>query len=142
MQDRLRVRSTPALRHKIGRSGAGLEVGSVRATTRQGGTLTESDEISPGLRERLSTAGEEALAEITQALLENPLFNQVLATTLGAGEKAPSAQRPAISALNLPSASDVERLERRMRSFSNRLEEVEDRLDDVASEQRAATRST
>ena len=102
--------------------------------------MTESDEISPGLRERLSTAGEEALAEITQALLENPLFNQVLATTLGAGEKALSAQRSAMSALNIPSASDVERLERRMRSFSNRLEEVEDRLDDVASEQRAAAR--
>src|SRR5688500_4086379 len=98
MQDRLRaVRPTPALGHKIGRRAAGLEVGSVRATTPQGGMLTESDEISPGLRERLSTAGEEALAEITQALLENPLFNQVLATTLGAGEKALSAQRSAMS---------------------------------------------
>lgn len=103
--------------------------------------MTESEQISPGLRERLSTAGEEALAEITQALLENPLFNQVLATTLGTGEKVLSAQRSAMSALNLPSASDVERLERRMRSFSNRLEEVEDRLDEIASEQRAAARS-
>ena len=100
--------------------------------------MTERDEIPPGLRDRLATAGEEALSEITQALLENPLFNQVLATTLGAGEKAMSAQRSAMSALNIPSASDVERLERRMRSFSNRLEEVEDRLDDLASERRAA----
>jgi uncharacterized membrane protein YjjP (DUF1212 family) len=108
---------------------------------REGANLTESEQISPGLRERLSTAGEEALAEITQALLENPLFNQVLATTLGTGEKVLSAQRSAMSALNLPSASDVERLERRMRSFSNRLEEVEDRLDEIASEQRAAARS-
>jgi hypothetical protein len=108
---------------------------------RQGANLTEPEEISPGLRERLSTAGEEALGEITQALLENPLFNQVLATTLGAGEKALSAQRTAMSALNIPSASDVERLERRLRSFSNRLEEVEDRLDEVSSELSAQRRS-
>ena len=114
----------------------------MRVTMSKGAELTESDQISPGLRERLSTAGEEALAEITQALLENPLFNQVLATTLGTGEKVLSAQRSAMGVLNIPSASDVERLERRMRSFSNRLEEVEDRLDDVASEQRAASRST
>jgi hypothetical protein len=103
--------------------------------------MTERDEITPGLRERLSTAGEEALGEITQALLENPLFNQVLATTLGAGEKAMSAQRSAMSALNIPSASDVERLERRLRSFSNRLEEVEDRLDEVAAERAAQSRA-
>jgi hypothetical protein len=107
----------------------------------KGAELTEREEISPGLRERLATAGEEALGEITQALLENPLFNQVLARTLGAGEKAMSAQRSAMSALNIPSASDVERLERRMRSFSNRLEEVEDQLDEVSSQQRAAARS-
>ena len=104
--------------------------------------MTESEPISPGLRERLSSAVEEEMVEITQALLENPLFNQVLAKTLGAGEKALSAQRSAMGALNIPSASDVERLERRMRSFSNRLEEVEDRLDDLASERRAARSSS
>jgi hypothetical protein len=101
--------------------------------------VTESDEIPPGLRARLSTAGEEALGEVTQALLENPLFNQVLATTLGAGERALAAQRSALGALNIPSASDVERLERRLRSLSNRLEAVEDRLDDIAADA-AATR--
>ena len=37
-------------------------------------------------------------------------------------------------ALNLPSAGDVERLERRLRSFSQRLEEVEDQLDRVSRE--------
>lgn len=100
--------------------------------------MTETDETDHGLRERLSTAGEEALGEVTQALLENPLFNQVLATTLGAGERALSAQRSALGALNIPSASDLERLERRLRSLSNRLEEVEDRLDDMAAELSAA----
>jgi hypothetical protein len=103
--------------------------------------VTESDEIPPGLRARLSTAGEEALGEVTQALLENPLFNQVLATTLGAGERALAAQRSALSALNIPSGSDVERLERRLRSLSNRLEAVEDRLDDIAADTAAARKA-
>ncbi len=34
-----------------------------------------------------------------------------------------------MAALNLPAAGDVERLERRIRSFSQRLEDVEDQLD-------------
>ena len=37
-----------------------------------------------------------------------------------------------MSALNLPSAGDVERLERRLRSFSQRLEEVEEQIDQVS----------
>jgi hypothetical protein len=91
-------------------------------------------------RERLSTAGEEALGEIAQALLDNPLFNQALATALGAGERALAAQRSAMSALSIPSASDVERLERRLRSVSNRLEVMEDRLDEIEDAAAAANR--
>ena len=102
--------------------------------------MAELDEAAQGLRDRLSTAGEEALGEVTQALLENPLFNQVLATTLGAGERALSAQRSAMSALNIPSASDIERLERRLRSLSGRLEEVEDRLDEISEDLAASKR--
>jgi chromosome segregation ATPase len=103
--------------------------------------LSQSDEPDQGLRDRLSSAGEEALGEMTQALLENPLFNQVLATTLGAGERALAAQRSAMSAMNIPAASDLERIERRLRSLSGRLEEVEDRLDDMADELAALRRS-
>jgi tetrahydromethanopterin S-methyltransferase subunit G len=43
-----------------------------------------------------------------------------------------------MSALNIPSADDFERLERRLRSVSNRLEELEDRLDEMADEVVAA----
>jgi chromosome segregation ATPase len=39
------------------------------------------------------------------------------------------AQEVALSALNLPSASDLERLTRRLRSVSQRLEAIEDVLD-------------
>jgi hypothetical protein len=93
--------------------------------------LTEDELRDQGFRERLSTAGEDALGEITQALLDNPLFNQALATALGAGERALAVQRSAMSALSIPSASDVERLERRLRSVSHRLEAMEDRLDEI-----------
>jgi chromosome segregation ATPase len=85
-----------------------------------------------GFRDRVSERGEEALGDLAQALLENPVLNQALATALGAGEKAVSAQRSAMGALNLPAASDVERLERRVRSVSERVEAIEDRLDDLA----------
>ena len=87
-----------------------------------------------GLVERISEMSEEAFGELTQSLLENEVFNQALTTALGAGERAVAAQRSALSALNLPSAADLERLERRLRSLSERLEGLEDRLDQVAAE--------
>jgi hypothetical protein len=50
---------------------------------------------------------------------------------LGAGERAVQAQRTAMSAVGVPAAADLERLERRLRSLSGRLEEIEDSLDDL-----------
>ena len=67
--------------------------------------MEELDDKS-GLRAR----GEEAVGELAQALLENPLFNTALSRALGAGEAAASAQRSAMGALNVASGSDVERL--------------------------------
>jgi TolA-binding protein len=87
-----------------------------------------------GLRGRVSARGEEAIGDLAQVLLENPVLNQALATALGAGERAVQAQRSAMGALNLPAASDVERLERRVRSVSERMEAIEDRIDDMARE--------
>ena len=87
-----------------------------------------------GIRDRLSSAGEDAFGELAHNLLENPLFNQALATALGAGERALQAQRSALTALNIPSSGDLERIERRLRSVSDRIEELEDRLDDVGME--------
>jgi chromosome segregation ATPase len=48
-----------------------------------------------------------------------------------AREKAVQAQNVAMGALNLPSAADIERLTRRLRSVSQRLEAIEDSLDRV-----------
>jgi TolA-binding protein len=82
------------------------------------------------IRER----GEEAVGELAQALLENPVFSSALSRALGAGERAASAQRAAIGALNVASGSDVERLEQRLRSLSGRLEELEDRIDELSDQ--------
>lgn len=80
------------------------------------------------------------MGELAQALIENPLFNSALSRALGAGERAASAQRSAMGALNVASGGDVERLEQRLRSLSGRLEALEDRLDDLADEVRAMAR--
>ncbi len=80
-----------------------------------------------GLRAR----SEQAIGEFAQALLDSQVLENALAAAFGAREKAVEAQHAAMSALNLPSAGDVERLERRLRSFSQRLEEVEDQIDRV-----------
>jgi uncharacterized protein Yka (UPF0111/DUF47 family) len=91
-----------------------------------------SAEDDKGFRDKIASGGEDAIGNIAQALLENPVFNSALATALGAGEKAVQAQRSAMGALNLPAASDLERLERRVRSISERVEALEDRIDDIA----------
>jgi hypothetical protein len=84
-------------------------------------------EPSEGFRAR----GEQAIGDLAQALLENPIFKETLSAAFGAREHALDAQRAAMGALNLPSATEVERLERRLRSLSERLETVEDQLDQM-----------
>lgn len=96
-----------------------------------------SDETT-GIRAR----GEEAIGELAQALLENPLFSQALGRALGAGEKAAQAQKSALSALDVASAGDVERLTRRIRSLADRVEELEDTVDDLQRELDGVKRST
>jgi hypothetical protein len=82
-----------------------------------------------GLRERLTRSGEEALGRLAQDLLENPIINGAIARAFGAREKAAQAQEVAFGAFNIPSASDIERLTRRVRSVSQRLEGIEDGVD-------------
>jgi chromosome segregation ATPase len=83
-----------------------------------------------GLRAR----SEQAIGELAQALLDSNVLENAVAAAFGAREKALEAQQAAMAALNLPSAGDVERLERRLRSLSQRLDEVEDEIDRVGRE--------
>src|SRR4051812_49336568 len=82
-----------------------------------------------GLRARLAKSSEDALGKLAQDLLENPLVNGAIARAFEAREKAVQAQEVAMGALNIPSAADVERLTRRLRSVSQRLEGIEDGVD-------------
>jgi chromosome segregation ATPase len=88
----------------------------------------EHDESS-GLRERLKSSGEEALGRLAQDLLENPLVTGAISRAFEAREKVSAAQEVTFGALNLPSAADLERLTRRVRSLSQRLEGIEDGVD-------------
>lgn len=82
-----------------------------------------------GFKERLSRQGEETLGRIAEELVANPVVNAALSRAFEAREKAAQAQEAAMGALNIPSAADVERLTRRLRSVSQRLEGIEDALD-------------
>ena len=88
-----------------------------------------ADEPQPGsLRDRVSARGEEALGRIAQDLLENPWVNSALTAAFEARGRAAQAQEVAMEFLNLPSAAHMERLTRRVRSVSQRLEAIEDSL--------------
>jgi hypothetical protein len=83
-------------------------------------------ESTKGLRERLAGGTEDRLGKAITELFDNPLLNGALGRASDAREKAAQAQELAMGALNLPSAADVERLTRRLRSISQRLEGIED----------------
>ena len=92
------------------------------------------------LVDRLSRQGEEALGRIAEELVSNPVLNRAISGALDAREKAVQAQEAALGALNLPSAADIERLTRRLRSVSQRLEGIEDALDRL--EERASLQAS
>jgi chromosome segregation ATPase len=87
------------------------------------------NDVNDGLRERLQKQGEDALGQFAEQLLQSPLVHKALAGAFDAREKAVQAQEAAMGALNLPSAADLERLTRRVRSLSQRLEGIEDGVD-------------
>jgi chromosome segregation ATPase len=91
------------------------------------------------LVDRLSRQGEEALGKIAEELIANPVISGAIARALEAREKAVLAQEAAMGALNLPSAADIERVTRRLRSLSQRLEGIEDAIDRLEDRVAAAS---
>ncbi|MHB1859181.1 MAG: hypothetical protein ACYCUM_03555 [Solirubrobacteraceae bacterium] len=88
--------------------------------------MESSGEHERGLAERLADGAEDRLGRAFSDLLESPLLSGALGRAFDAREKAAQAQELAMGVLNLPSAADVERLTRRLRSVSQRLEGIED----------------
>src|SRR3954463_1367117 len=95
------------------------------------GAMSETA-AAEGLRDRIARQGEDALGKLAQDLLESPLVHGAIARAFEAREKASQAQEVAMGALNLPSASDLERLTRRVRALCPPLEGIEDGVDGLA----------
>ena len=94
------------------------------------------------LVDRLSRQSEEALGRVAEELAGNPVVAGALSRAFSAREKALQAQEAAMGALGIPSAADIERLTRRLRSVSQRLEGVEDALDRVEARLDAVASAT
>lgn len=92
--------------------------------------LSDDPEQS-GLRKRIAGGAEDAIGRLADDLIENPMVNSALSRAFSAREKVAQAQQSAMDALNLPSASELEKLGRRLRTISQRLEEVEDAVDKI-----------
>jgi len=85
-------------------------------------------------RENASPRGESALGDLAQILVENPWMNQALQVAFGMRERASEAGTAVIRNLNLPTGNDVDRVARRMRALSERVEELEDSVDRLSRE--------
>src|SRR6266705_3491149 len=90
--------------------------------------MSDSSNLAKRVRERLGDTTEDRLGKALSDLLENPLLTGAIGRAFDAREKASQAQELAMGALNLPSAADIERLTRRLRSVSHRLEGIEDSM--------------
>src|SRR5918992_529469 len=91
--------------------------------------------------DRVSARAEEALGKVAEELIANPVVNGAVTRAFEAREKAVQAQVTAMGALNLPSAADIERVTRRLRSLSQRLEGIEDAIDRLEERVEAASGS-
>lgn len=88
--------------------------------------MSDASKAAAGLRERLTGGTEDKLGKALTDLFENPLVSGTIGRAFDARERAVQAQELALSALNIPTAADIERLTRRLRSVSQRLEGIED----------------
>lgn len=103
--------------------------------------MSEDQHSLAGLRDRIANGAEDRLGKALTDLLDNPVISGAIGKAFDAREKAAQAQELAMGALNLPSAADIERLTRRLRSLSQRIEGVEDgvaRLDRSAAQRLGA----
>jgi DNA repair ATPase RecN len=84
---------------------------------------------SSGIRSRITNQAEDTIGRLADDLLENSVINSALERAMTAREKVGQAQQSAMEALNLPTAADLDKLTRRLRSISQRLEDVEVAVD-------------
>lgn len=81
------------------------------------------------MKQKIQRQGEEALGKVAKDVLGNPIVTGAVGQVFSAKERAAAAQEVAMGAFNLPTAADIERLTRRVRSLGQRLEGIEDAID-------------
>ena len=91
--------------------------------------MSAENDDNDGIRDRVQSKGEKAAADLAQALIGSPAFGQAGSAAGAARDRAADAQRAAMGAMGLSSQDEADRLQRRVRVLSDRLEETEDRLD-------------
>jgi len=91
--------------------------------------MSDPSNVAKSLRDRIGGNTEDRLGKALSDLLESPLLTSAIGRAFDAREKASQAQEVALGALNIPSAADIERLTRRLRAVSHRLESIEDGVD-------------
>lgn len=94
----------------------------------------QSEDRVEEVRERIASRSPDAVADALNSLLDNPVFNQALKAAFGARDLATDASNQALRNLNIGTAADLDRLTRRLRSVSNRLESLEDAVDGLERE--------
>jgi hypothetical protein len=82
----------------------------------------------------LAKLGETALGRAADEFTNNPLLSGTASRLFDLRDRAIVVQEQTMSLLNVPTAADIERLTRRVRSVSQRLEGIEDAVDRVAAE--------
>jgi hypothetical protein len=85
------------------------------------------------LRGQVIHQSQDVIGRLAQDVIKLPVVSGALTTIFDARERAVRAQELAIGALGLPSTADLERLTRRLRSVSQRLEGLEDGVDRIAA---------
>lgn len=102
--------------------------------------MSERSETGGEASEHGGSRRDDPLGELGELLLDNPWVHQALQIAFGARERASAAGASAMRNLNVPTAGDVDRLARRLRAVSERLERVEDALDELGRELAALRR--
>lgn len=88
----------------------------------------DDDVRAGGLSGFVSSLTQQIAGRIAHDVLDNPTLGAMLGRALEARSKAVQAQEAAMGLLNVPSAGDVDRLTRRVRSMGERLGGIEDAL--------------
>ena len=87
----------------------------------------------------MSTPFEQVSEQVSKALeplVDQPLTQRLLSEASALRDRTVRAQEATLAALNLPTAADLAKLERRVKSLSDALGDLSDRLDRLESQVR------